>query len=107
MIPSWARVGAKVVSTYTFTGGDDKRGFGAVLPIEGGIYTIREVRPHDAPVPGILLEEIVNKPILTTRGVMERGFALYRFRPLVTIEVDIATHFEALLHVPSNQPVDA
>lgn len=100
-IPSWARVGAKVVcvqgsqprpnSTY------DLR---STMPIVGEVYTLRHVMatPKGA---GVWLEEIVNpigNPAKGWNG--ETGFHLSCFRPVKTIEDDIATHFEALLRAP-------
>jgi hypothetical protein len=97
-IPSWARVGAKVVFISDIRP-KDMRGV-AAFPKKGGIYTIREVRVA-AGRGYLLLREIVNPTIWTSdAGYAERAAEIELFRPLITQQDDIETHFKALLDVP-------
>jgi len=98
-MPSWARVGAKVVCV------DPNPSWANVLwaatPAKDCIYTIREIVDGDA----ILVEEIrnVDAAVHLNDGTYRRGepcFGIWRFRPLITQQDDIATHFKALLDVP-------
>lgn len=107
-IPSWARVGAKVVCVNDASGQFQSAEI-AHLGLDGlrcgEIYTIRAVgySKHWG-TPGIWLEEIV-RPIKSSRALEEEAFHILRFRPVKTIEDDIATHFAALLDV--REPVGA
>ena len=101
-IPSWARVGAKVVCV------DDSCRPGRLwltyTPIVAErIYVIAGVGPSwlggDEPV--LFLDGCPN----STFGVGDDGWRVSRFRPLITQEDDIATHFSALLDV--REPVGA
>lgn len=92
-IPSWARVGAKVVCV-------DARG---TRQLEAGeIYEVAWVG----------LSQKKRLPMLGINGTTDvdgnRGeWKISRFRPLVTIEDDIATHFAEHLRQPRKIEVDA
>jgi len=104
-LPSWARVGAKVVcvdDTFTHpTHGDYAR------PIKGRTYTIRAVAADYWPgCMCIRLVELQN-PVLDWAGgppgaavFAEAAFDIVRFRPLVDRQTDIATHFAHHLKQP-------
>ncbi len=71
---------------------------GAVVntPIEGGIYTVRQIRPADERLgAGLILAELIN-PVVTwpdgRRG--EVAFHARRFRPAVETSLDV---FEKML----------
>lgn len=51
---------------------------------KGRKYTIRQITDHDDIVLGVLLEEVVNKPVYLTRWnkVIEPHFATWRFAEL-------------------------
>ncbi len=111
-IPSWARVGARVVcvddtnwQSFDVTGRlrtPDYWGFN--LPTIGEVYTIRDIDNRAGGVV-VMLVEVDNRGV--TPNPIEIGFALHRFKPLVTIEDDISTHFAALLDVKQPSPVSA
>jgi hypothetical protein len=107
-IPSWARVGAKVVCVD----GDFSRfpskllGCAPNRPVAGITYTVRRVREYPKGV-FILLEEIRNPWSDYGRWHGEAQFGLGRFRPLVALEDDISTHFRQLLDVPAHHGADA
>ena len=106
-IPSWARVGAKVVCVATWRRQTEYHEQG---PVSGEIYTIREVGALHLHEPGVVcvrLVEIKNR-CLKYRDMpagWEPAFRLSRFRPLITIEDDIATHFRQ--HLDVREPVEA
>jgi len=82
-IPAWARVGAKVVCV------DDSRGDANHAPgyVKGAVYIISDVW-------------VVGATPACRLTAFPRGDArLNRFRPLITIEDDIATHFRQHLDV--------
>jgi hypothetical protein len=56
----------------------------------GKIYTVREFLDNDEIVPGILLEEITNKPIFIKLlgREQEPAFGLFRFRELEENELE-------------------
>lgn len=86
-LPSWARVGAKVVCVN-----NRRLPFSQTMRhlVVGAEYEIRETLWHrTAGKPAIRLVEF---PEFVC-------FWVGRFRPLITIETDIATHFSALLDV--------
>jgi hypothetical protein len=99
-LPSWARVGAKVVCVDAAGSGADK------TPLtEGATYTIRSVTPAltlSTTCAGIRLAEITN-------GICARGwewhYNITRFRPLVDDEAQErdAAMFRKLL--TTRQPV--
>jgi len=85
-LPGWAVVGAKVVALETY--GDDWRGYVAAR----GVYTIRTVIL--CPVRkkwGFNLSEIRGRINPYVGG--EYSFPIRIFRPLVTEEHDLETHF--------------
>lgn len=57
---------------------------------ENKVYTVREFLENDGIVPGILLEEIVNKPIMIKLlgREQEPAFGLFRFRELTEEELE-------------------
>jgi hypothetical protein len=87
-LPSWARVGAKVVCI-------NADGFGCnwwgAYPVKGNQYTISGYGPD---FDTFMLAEI--------GGNAE--WSCYRFRPLVTLEEDIANHFQ--VHLDHTTPSD-
>jgi hypothetical protein len=104
--PSWARVGAKVVCV-------NAQWIGRSPLIEGAIYTIIGFHNNRA-VKGVewvglfapdehalVLAEAANP------ATDVRGFNRNRFRPLISLEHDMAVHFSALLDVPTPHEVDA
>ena len=81
-LPSWARVGAKVVCVDA----------GPRRLTAGGVYTIRQVvvgaiDADGAPYVGVHLEEIQRTPY---RDIGVVPFDIARFRPLVSQSDDIA-----------------
>jgi hypothetical protein len=94
-IPAWARVGAKVVCIS-----DTTSSWRRSLTV-GETYTIRATAIDYRDRPGCWLEEIKNETVQTAHdGMVELGYVLTRFRPLVSLESDITTHFEQFLHTP-------
>ena len=105
-IPSWAVRGRLIVciresckreaSSYQAK---------CTMPKLGETYTIRHVMGTPAGV-GVWLEEIVNPIGNPAKGWGgESGFHLVCFRPLVTLEDDIAAHFRQ--HLDVREPVGA
>jgi hypothetical protein len=88
-LPSWARVGAKVVCIDAV---------GTPELVEGQTYTIEAVDDVPLRVGGFGVW-LVDVGVMQDRVGSYFGFRLSRFRPLVTIEDDIATHFASLLDV--------
>jgi hypothetical protein len=95
-VPSWARVGAKVVCI-------NADGFRVSQPLLlGATYTIRRVREglaKDGWVPGLELVEVTNNVNPFSRN--EHGYRLTRFRPLVDDEAqerDAAMFRKLLTH---------
>lgn len=107
-IPSWARVGAKVVCVDDYPD-RYQRGPQFFVGLDGlrkdGVYTIRDVvrSPYDGARWGLRLVEIVRK--VGPGDPYEVPFGIERFRPLVTIEDDIKTHFAQHLHTKLSEPV--
>lgn len=88
---AWARPGVKCVCVgdLTHLGVD----FGVETPVVGQIYTVRAVELRLGPNGGVglLLAEIVNSAIPLTNGsVDEVAFDVCDFRPLVSLESDVA-----------------
>lgn len=100
-IPSWARVGAKVVCVDD-AGGPDKwtEGDG---PARGCIYTIVRALVADDGLVDIHLAEIRRGPLARARWGNDVGYSVHRFRPLITQQDDIEAHFRALLDVPVDE----
>lgn len=89
-LPSWARVGAKVVCVDAV---------GAPELVERQTYTIEAI--DDVPLRlGGLGVWLVEVSIMQNAVGSYYGFRLSRFRPLVTIEDDITTYFAELLTAP-------
>lgn len=98
-IPSWARVGAKVVC---ITQAVSPLALRHNHPKKNGIYTVRSVCMCDDGNPAFLLEECVNfvwDPMISQR---EPGFGVKHFRPLITQSDDISAHFQQFLNVREN-----
>lgn len=81
-IPSWARVGAKVVCVNAARLYPPQRTDEAT-PAEGQTYTIREVVDYCYAI-GLRLVEIVNRPHDYADGCLECAFVIDAFRPLTT-----------------------
>jgi len=108
-IPSWARVGAKVVciaGAAMIAAAAAKRPWGK-FPFAGGVYAIRGIVTGTDGVANLLLVGVENPPMESTVGLVEWGFPSRYFRPLVTLEDDITTYFAELLDVPAGQKVEA
>ena len=89
-VPSWARVGAKVVCVDTSPG--DWNGRGGF--VAGEIYTLTWVWTHRN-----------GTPVCAVSAFPRSIARISRFRPLITIEDDIATHFRQ--HLDVREPVEA
>jgi len=101
-VPSWCRVGAKVVCIETFNG---KGAMGwETLPKKGETYTIRAVDTAIKGFAGLLLVEIKNAPAIYVKGFGELAFWIGRFRPVHTLENDLETHFEQYLKTDHRAP---
>lgn len=105
-IPSWARIGAKVVFVG---GGTDSPSLVIEAPVKGVIYTIREILPSGKDgLAYIRIGEIVVKRRWNALPFGEDAWlGLRTFKPLITLEADLEAHFSQLLHVPSTHTVDA
>jgi len=78
------------------------------LPVKGGIYTVRGfVVPYVGypGQPGMLLEEIVNRPSLYVEGTFEPSFFPSHFRPLAERPTDISIFTGILGDVRLREPV--
>ena len=98
-IPAWAFVGAKVVCIDADLHGGP--GWPPLAPVEGATYVI--VRHGPISISGNWQIEVATED----GRQVNAGHAFWgkRFRPLITQEDDIATHFSALLDV--REPVGA
>lgn len=98
-LPSWARVGAKVVCISAFGGRSAPH-----IPVKGEIYTISHLDPDHQWGPMLQLVEFGDERISrsTTRSY---SYPVHCFRPLVTIEDDIAAHFRQ--HLDVREPEEA
>jgi len=65
-------------------------------PVVGQVYTIRRIATYPGYGTGIWLNEIVNQPTPTAFGILEKGFYIERFRPVVERKTDISI-FEKML----------
>ena len=106
------RVGQKVVCVETWTPGSNYSPNIVNGPVEGGVYTVREVgylHPWYPDLVVVLLLELDNSGgKWTFRGApyeWEPPFAARRFRPVVDRKTDISL-FRAML-TPSKQKVEA
>lgn len=95
-IPSWARVGAKVVCVDA---SPPPFGWSRDPLVAQAIYQIEAIEVDHTGV-GLFLVEA--KTLSTTRGYWAN-----RFRPLITQSDDMAAHFRKLLDVPANHQVEA
>jgi hypothetical protein len=105
-LPSWARVGQKVVCVDDYPHPlEDMEGvlrspqtWNMKLPIKGEVYTISGVVKD-----GLLLKELSSGYIHPLTGI-EMGFKISRFRPLISksIEDDIAI-FAPLLNTKKEE----
>lgn len=100
-VPSWCRVGQKVVC---IDGGQFNRASDEIVPETGGIYTIRDVELFDGFV-FLRFVEVVNEPYQYAEAFGEVNFSSHGFRPLVSQQDDIKTHFQALLDQPMREVV--
>jgi hypothetical protein len=99
-IPGWARIGAKVVCVDVSNRPGCKWVDGEA-PILGGIYTIdRTYVTASTGEAAADLREIKRSALAREMYGDDAGYGLHRFRPLITQQDDIATHFKALLDVP-------
>jgi hypothetical protein len=62
-------------------------------PKKGKIYTIRRIQHYPNNKVGVLLEEIINEPLITPNvdGLFEPTFNIERFRELPEINIDELT----------------
>ena len=110
-IPSWAKVGAKVVCIN-----DVWRGRGISKLIAGDVYTIVSVHrqfgtckmPDGTRSSGHWVVELaeVHNPDDRFHEAKAPGHALARFRPVKTIEDDISEHFAQHLTVRGRAPME-
>lgn len=98
-LPSWARVGQKVVCIAGFQQGES-----AASIQKDQILTIRSIYVDRNLECGLRFVEIVNPEVLTSEGVMERVYHVKDFRPLISksIEDDLAI-FAPLLNTKSEE----
>jgi len=96
MIPSWARVGAKIICVLQIHGPARSD---VQFPTVKKEYTIREVQLF-AEGAGLHLVEITNSVMFTDKGILEPYFHISAFRPLVSLESDLETHFVQFLRTP-------
>ncbi len=89
-------VGQKVVCIKK---GEWNNGWGCeIVPVYGGIYTIRQIRFREIETgcDGLLLNEIINSPMKYANGFHEASFAVHQFRPLQERKTSIEI-FERML----------
>lgn len=104
-IPSWAHVGAKVVCVDASAPAgcswveDDS-------PVVGQQYTIVRAFIGALGNPSVHLMEIERGPRARRLFGDNIGYGLFRFRPLVSIEGDLAAHFHKLLDVPAGHELE-
>lgn len=88
-IPSWCRVGQKVVCR---DGGTFAQMGDEIVPQAGSIYTIRTVEVFDGRA-FLRFMEIVNNPHDYKDGFGEVDFSADGFAPLISQQDDLAAHF--------------
>jgi hypothetical protein len=77
------------------------------LPVDGHVYTIREIRPYEGFV-GFMLEEIRNRRRRYGNfGICEPDFNERVFRPVVDQNADISVFTKLLEPLSNREPVDA
>lgn len=105
-VPSWCRVGAKCICIddgvhEEWLSPHIKYRDGLDGLTKGEIYTVRDTFFDEIEQSWrVRLVEIVRG---TFMGI-EDGYVSFRFRPLVSLEDDIATHFEHHLHNDHRAP---
>ena len=105
-LPSWARVGAKVVCVDAACR-PGRFWRPSEAPTQGNIYTVAAAFFNPAGDPRIHLVELQRSPeTIKVLGYLA-GYRVERFRPLITLEDDLEAHFRQLLHVPSTPKVEA
>ena len=105
-IPSWARVGAKVVcvdngphqSSTGWAEDDD-------IPSVGGVYTVSNVFTDPYRDVVFHLAELRRGYMSKREWGYDTGYGVWRFRPLVSQSDDIATHFAHLLDTRAPETV--
>ena|ERR1700730_10848348 len=76
-------------------------------PVRSGIYTVRGfVVPYAgySGTPGMLLEEIINRPYPYVQGTFEPSFWPLRFRPLLERKTDISVFTKILDEARAKEP---
>ena len=97
-IPSWAVRGAKVVCIRWTDEDAVAAAMFSLAPLAvDAIYTIRESMMQPGG-PAVRLVEVSNAG--SGWFDIDMPYAVERFRPLITQQDDLATHFKALLDVP-------
>jgi hypothetical protein len=99
MIPTWARVGAKIVCVLQIHGPARSD---VQFPTVKEEYTIREVQLF-AEGAGLHLVEITNPVMFTDKGLLEPYFHISAFRPRGPLESDLEAHFVQFLRAPVSQ----
>jgi len=100
-LPIWARPGVKVVCVDD-SNQDDGRHDRKI--VAGGIYVIRETMISNLGNPGVRLVGIAGS--INRFSGRETGWHIHRFRPLVSIEDDLAAHFNHLLDIPASKDME-
>lgn len=77
------------------------------LPVEGLVYTIRDIVPRDDGRIAFRLNEITNLGAAYKSGFAELSFFASRFRPVVEPEADISERQAILDRLPKREVVDA
>jgi hypothetical protein len=98
-LPSWARVGAKVVCVDAACR-PGRFWRPSEAPVQGKIYTVAAAFFNPAGEPRIHLVELQRSPeTIKVLGYLA-GYRVERFRPLITLEDDLEAHFRILLRQP-------
>lgn len=100
-VPSWCRVGNKCVCIDNLS---SLATHGEAAPEQGKVYTIRSVL-RDMGLTWLRFHEVHNIPMPYKNGFMECDWDARHFKPLVSLEDDIKTHFRALLDQPMREVV--
>lgn len=84
-------VGQEVVSVGVPLREGEKRDYRGLVnqPVRGAHYIVREVRHFPGFEPALLLMEIVNAPVDTMVGVIERGWHQKGFRPIKSETIEV------------------
>lgn len=100
-VPSWARPGVKVVCINDAVIPGVGTFWAGVVPPRGTVCTVRRAYRHSD---GNAVLEIVEYP--NEWGGSEWGWLVERFRPVRTIEDDLAAHFTHLLDIPASKDME-